>query len=321
MKLKFSSVALAVTLAAASFGAQASLIGMADLTITQLLLRNSTPVSPGVYTYLTPADINIVGGSRVSNNNAVLNGSLLSSSAGAGAVGDANAIYECNGACGSPALLAAYASGGGLSDNTTTHILTPIVPALKYALGDSKISGSALAGGAAGFTRADSELSGPKNSSSANGNLANEVAAKFTAATSRLVDFQVTYDALVRTFIDAQHYGVTGASSVLATNQFTVSVFDETDGVDLLFAGAKTWSPVDLNRSGSTNTAINGTAKNFASSGTIYSPSVLLLSGHDYSLNITQNSSVILRSVPEPASMLLIGLGLAAIGFASRRRA
>lgn len=319
MKLKFAHIALAFSLTAAAVGAQASVIGMADLSISNLILRNATT---GIA--LTAADINITGGDRLANSLAVLNGVSASNQANAGATGSADAAMQCLGACGNANLLAAYASGGGLSENKSTHILSPIVPGVNYALGDSSISGNAISGGAAGFTRADAQVSGPTNMANANGNLLNNVTAKSTFASNVTVtaDFLAIYDAYVGTYIDPEHYGVNGVSSSSATNQFTLTVYDETAGAFLVMGsgGNTTWSPADLNRSATTSTANNGAAKSIASNGAVDSNDVLLIAGHDYTLTITQNSTVNVKSIPEPTSVALFGLALLGLGVARRRK-
>lgn len=316
MKLKLSSIAAVVAIAATTLTANASVIGMADLTIDTLAIRN---VSTG--TFLTTSDIQIISGTRTSSSLAKLNGVSVDDSVSAGATADADAATSCVGACGNAAFLAAY--GGNLTNNTTTHITSPIVPALNFALGDSKITGSALTGGSAGFTRANGQISGPTNFANANGNLINEasVQAKFAVSNTITADFFAVYDSFLRTFIDAQHYGTTGASSASAGNNFNLSVFDETAGVYLILGNGQNgaWQPSEMNSSVSTATAIFGAPKQNSSSGVLDSFDVILTAGHFYQFTAIQNSTVQMSSIPEPASLALVGLALTAVGFARRR--
>jgi len=320
MKFKLSSIATVLALATASIGAQASVVAMADLTINQLFVRNAITGA-----FLTAADISVEGGTRVSNSKAVLNGVQSDATANASALGTANAAMQCLGACGNAALLAAY--GGNLSENTATHITSPILPTLNYALGDSSISGSAIAGGSAGFTRANAQIAGPTNNANANGNLQNEVSTKtvFTANSTITADFLGFYDAFVKTYID----NITGSASAsaTATNQFNLTVVDETaGGIFLQFGGSDVWRPNQWNRNISTNSIINGTNKQFSDSQVfgvdvgLDSPDVILTAGHKYALTISQNSTVNVNAIPEPASLALVGLALSAVGFARRRK-
>jgi len=318
MKLKLSSIAAVVALAATTLTANASVIGMADLTIGLLAIRN---LDTGKF--VLEDDVKIVGGTRTSKSSAFLNGVSANDSSSADATGNADAMGQCLGACGNAALLAAY--GGNLTNNNaTTHINLPLAPAVNYALGDSQILGSALQGGSAGLTRANGQISGPTNFANANGNLINEVsvAAIFTAVNTFNADFYAVYDSFLRTFIDAQHYGNNGKSSTSAGINFNLTVYDETDGVWLQLGTGQdgAWQPSGMNGSISTATANNGSAKSVANNGSVDSFDVVLKSGHSYQFTATQNSSVQMSSIPEPASLALVGLALTAVGFARRSK-
>ncbi|MDC8786184.1 PEP-CTERM sorting domain-containing protein [Roseateles koreensis] len=308
MKFKLSTVAAVLALTA-SFGAQASVIAMADLTINTMLIVDSANKP------LTGADISVVSGSRTSTDTAALNGVTVSHNGTASATGTADALNACVGACGNAALLAAY--GGTLENNTTTHIGSPVLPALSYALGDSIIGGNALAGGAAGLTRADAQIAGATNSANSNGNLQNSIAstAIFTANTTKTAHFFLDYNTYVRTFIDAVHYGTTGGAIASAGVQFTLSVRDTTAGSTVL-----NWNPDELNQSATTDTAIDGPENTIGSAGFINSADVVLVAGHKYQMTVTQNSSANVSAIPEPASLALVGLGLTALGFARRQK-
>ena len=79
------------------------------------------------------------------------------------------------------------------------------------------------------------------------------------------------------------------------------------------------WNPNELNVA-LTSSNINENVV-FSSAGMLFSDFVTLTAGRTYKLGINQASNSVASEVPEPGSMVLVALGLFALGAASRRKA
>lgn len=324
MKLKKIQLAFFAASAIVVVPASAGVLGAADLAVLSLALVNAqgTPIVGG---------INVVGDQRTGSANADFNG-VVGSGTGNGSItsnaiaGTVDVKYRCAGPdCAAAAAL--YAGGTQAvgtaeaqpENNMTTNITSPT---LNYALGDMVIAGSAVSGpGANGLTRADSSVAGATNIGGASGSINNAVSARsevtFTllggadAGTSEVAQFALSYDVFRKVFIDPLNpSNTTGAATAGTTFILTLTSTDPT------FAPL-VWMPDPLN--GTFSAFSSGDNAEVNSAGTLLSEFRTLNIGFTYNLTVIQSSLSSASQIPEPGSVLLIGLGLFGLAQARRR--
>lgn len=309
-------IAAAAISAAFALPATAGTIGMADLAINGLAIITGSTTAPIPVT----SGFDIITDNRTGTASSDFNGTVAVGE-GPGNITRLGGLpvdvkYRCAGPdCGS--IAASY--GGMIENNTTTHISAPNG---NYALGDMFINGSALDGGANGMTRANASVANPTNTAGANATIANSATAttEFTVAETLDVAIALTYDAFVAALTDVVDPNVSAESfgtiswNLTLRSQALDSAGNATGPTTLVF----TWAPEALNQ-GLTASAV-GEGGTYSSNATIFSDFVTLNTNTKYFLTINQASNALAAEVPEPGSMILVGLGLAALGAAARRR-
>lgn len=308
MKTKQILIAAAFAAMLPTMSVQANVVGMADLTITSFALINQSTGAP------VTTGLNVTSDSRTGTAASDFNGvagvgsGLGSITLGGGANVDVK--YRCAGPdCGSISGL----YGGNLENNQTTHITGPATA--NYALGDMFISGSALNGGSNGMTRANASATGPTNIAGAQSTIQNSarVITTFSAQDNFSGALALTADAFVRAFVGA---GSVGGADTFASGSiaWSVSVLDITGGGNV---SVLTWTPSQLNAGRFASDPADSDSYSFV--GSLLSPFVDILSGHTYTMVITQSSLATVSEVPEPETLALVGLAL--FGLAATQRA
>lgn len=306
MKRKLLALALAATAAMASVPAHAGALAASNLNISNLGLVdvNGTAIPQGWIT--------ITSELRTGNASATYNGASSADAGVSGSIGGTVDVgYRCVGSCGATTS-ALY--GGQLENNTSTH-LTP-VPTENFALGDMKVSGSALSGVASGLTRADALTTGFGNTGGSNATIFNGASLTATFQATQTFTGKVTMlaDAYLRAWVD----GVDGSAAGAGMN-FVLQVTSSTDanfiGNPLIF------SPTELNKAFTSDDLGDNAGNDFSFNNFLQSVTRTFTIGNTYNLSINQSSNAsVVSAVPEPASLALVGGALLALAGVARRR-
>lgn len=315
--MKFTKILAAVAVSAAFIApASAATMGMADLAITGLAILDSNGV-PVLGNRIDITFENRTGTANSSYNDVEAVGVGSGNIVRIGEGLEVDVKNRCSGpSCGAAHANANYAGAGAnkYDNDFTTHIAAP---SGNYALGDMYIAGSAIGiTGANGLTRADTSVMNPDNFGGANATIANSVTAITTFVANQTISAQfiLGYDAYVAAFVNA---GVGVTASAFGTISWALNL-TETDAMGVNTT-LMTWTPSQLNRGFSSS----GFAQNqsYSSAGALFSNFVTLVNGNTYNLTINQASNSVASEIPEPGSMVLVALGLFALGAASRRKA
>jgi len=322
MQSKLTKLVVAVAAAVgaiASLPAHAGALAMSDLNITSLFLADSSGKP-------SPANFGIVISDEMRNGTVGVNYNGVKASSndlqmGTGVTLDPTAV--CAGpSCGS---VAGLLYGGSFENNTISHVAPPA--AANYAVGDVYIEGTAIGGVIKGITRADAVAMGPTNSGGANSTLLNTatLTSNFTVNTSFSGYLAAIGDAYFRLQALSSANETATASAGMGWNVTVACTDGAVSSCTGLTGSTNTYTfiPSEFNLTGRASSK-NGSGtvdvdKSF--NGQVQSAQLLsFVAGNTYSLTINQSSNAIVTSLPEPASLALVGISMLGLGFAGYRR-
>jgi hypothetical protein len=313
MKLNNLVKALPLVLGAGlAFNASAGVVATSYLEINSLFVELDAD-KDGVADTSPVGIIQIINGTREGNTNANFNGTSVGNSAVDNTgVGDANAQLVCAGPdCGALAL----------SDNGQSLDLGNLVHDTNqsYAVSDENVTGSAIGGGASGFTYADVGIAGPTNIGSASSQIFNNLLTTLTL--NVLADINIRFTALYDMFVDAIITpDITADGSVKATASAEASFNIDLDKIggpaDIFGANGVGISASDF----AFDVPGLGDADSFFFNNASFATGWVTLTAGTYQLKIAQDSDVQASVIPEPGVLAIFGIGMLGLSFASRRK-
>nr|WP_316639033.1 EDSAP-1 family PEP-CTERM protein [uncultured Roseateles sp.] len=302
MKQKLLAVLIASIAPLMAVPAHAGAVAIANMNVTALGFLNP----PGGLA-LTITNESRTGNASADYNNVTAGGV----GPGSGGVSGATTLdigYRCAGDCATAAGLYNGTSGG--LENATNHIAVP--GQANYALGDMRISGTAIGGSIQGLTRADAVATGPTNHGSANATIKNggNISGTFTVGTTFSSAIVVGVDAFLQSWVDPLN-GSAEHASADAGYGWNITI---KQGNTVLIS----FAPSELNKSFFSSGASENDS--FAYTGLLSSTAATFVKGTTYSFSINQSSNAAITDIPEPTSIALIGIALLGAGAVTRRR-
>jgi hypothetical protein len=199
------------------------------------------------------------------------------------------------------------------------YAIIPPPASLNYSNSDSDLSGSMLLpGGAQAQARSDTSLA-----SQGDGNAHTDIGLNsqvvFTVASTLASGFTLSFDFMA--YAAAQLSSNETAASLASANTTWAATFQRINPDGTVWTGAdpktKIWSGYDANLTAS---AISGQTNISSNSNSLAFFTGSLVAGGLYKLDINQHTDTNAKSVPEPTSLILLGLGLVGLAWSTSRK-